>query len=221
MNAPLRRFPQEIFDMFVDHLHNDPKTLAICALVCRSWVPPGRYHLFGNVGGYQAHRMAGIVKLLDNPCCTIATAIRRVHLCGYDGKTEIMRQTIDSLKSHLPKLIFVKEIVIDKLPVWSWQQLVLGDPSSMIRFTRLKLLNIDFDSFKEWAQIIQAFPFLRFLQFDLRRTTPPTNEDSEWLSTYALDQGHPSLQNNLRHLDVSTAGRFCVIKDPWSQLMWD
>ena len=31
----------------IDHLHDDNETLKTCSLVCRAWLPPSRYHLFG------------------------------------------------------------------------------------------------------------------------------------------------------------------------------
>lgn len=31
----------------IDHLHDDDDTLKTCSLVCRAWLPPSRYHLFG------------------------------------------------------------------------------------------------------------------------------------------------------------------------------
>ncbi|KAK7044243.1 hypothetical protein VNI00_007965 [Paramarasmius palmivorus] len=41
--------PQEITDYIIDHFHDDPPTLAICALVCRAWYPASRHHLFAVV----------------------------------------------------------------------------------------------------------------------------------------------------------------------------
>ena len=42
-------FSQEIFEKFIDNLHDDKKALKQCALVCRSWVPRSRYHLFASI----------------------------------------------------------------------------------------------------------------------------------------------------------------------------
>jgi hypothetical protein len=33
----------------IDHLHADTATLRVCSLVCRAWLPPCRYHLFGEI----------------------------------------------------------------------------------------------------------------------------------------------------------------------------
>jgi len=45
-NFPL---PQELVDHVLDHLHDDPLTLSSCSLVCHSWLPTTRYHLFSTV----------------------------------------------------------------------------------------------------------------------------------------------------------------------------
>lgn len=39
--------PQEIFERFIDHLHEDTHTLSTCSIVCQAWLPASRYHLFG------------------------------------------------------------------------------------------------------------------------------------------------------------------------------
>ncbi|GJE90791.1 F-box protein [Phanerochaete sordida] len=41
--------PPELFDETLDHLWDDAKTLRVCSLVCRSWVPSTRLHLFRTI----------------------------------------------------------------------------------------------------------------------------------------------------------------------------
>ena len=45
--APL--LPPELYDAAIDHLWDDPKALAACALTCRSWVGASRLHRFRTV----------------------------------------------------------------------------------------------------------------------------------------------------------------------------
>ena len=45
-------FPPEILDLVVDHLHNKPKTLKMCCLVSKSWIPRTRKHLFAAITLY-------------------------------------------------------------------------------------------------------------------------------------------------------------------------
>jgi hypothetical protein len=44
-NMPLA-IPQELSDMILDFLHNDRPALCSAGLVCRSWLPSSRFHLF-------------------------------------------------------------------------------------------------------------------------------------------------------------------------------
>lgn len=44
-----KAFPPELIDIIIDHLHADNKSLAACTLVCRSWLPSSRYHLFSTI----------------------------------------------------------------------------------------------------------------------------------------------------------------------------
>ena len=41
--------PPEIFDLIIDHLHNEPITLKACCLVSKSWVPRSRNYIFARV----------------------------------------------------------------------------------------------------------------------------------------------------------------------------
>ncbi|KAK7051540.1 hypothetical protein VNI00_004518 [Paramarasmius palmivorus] len=43
---PTPVFPPELCDLIIDHLHNDSASLLACALVCKSWLPRSRSHLF-------------------------------------------------------------------------------------------------------------------------------------------------------------------------------
>ena len=49
--------PPEIFDLTIDHLHDEPITLKPCCLVSKSWVPRARRNLFARVeiDSYQRH----------------------------------------------------------------------------------------------------------------------------------------------------------------------
>jgi hypothetical protein len=44
-----RILPPELVDRIIDFLHNEPRTLAACSLVARSWTPASRYHRFSSV----------------------------------------------------------------------------------------------------------------------------------------------------------------------------
>ena len=46
---PGLRLPQEITDLIVDLLHNEPRTLKQCCIVSKSWIPRARRHLFRRI----------------------------------------------------------------------------------------------------------------------------------------------------------------------------
>ena len=48
----LPAIPQELSDMILDFLHDDVATLCSAGLVCKSWVPISRFHLFSEVHFY-------------------------------------------------------------------------------------------------------------------------------------------------------------------------
>ncbi|KAJ7849650.1 hypothetical protein B0H14DRAFT_865721 [Mycena olivaceomarginata] len=45
----MKRFPPELEDVVIDFCHDDHATLASCGLVCQSWIPTSRYHLFSSI----------------------------------------------------------------------------------------------------------------------------------------------------------------------------
>ena len=42
-------FPQEILDLIIDHLHDEPATLKTSCLVSKAWVQRARKHLFAHI----------------------------------------------------------------------------------------------------------------------------------------------------------------------------
>ena len=42
----VRHLPPELDDLIIDHLYDDWRALACCALVRRSWLPRSRYHFW-------------------------------------------------------------------------------------------------------------------------------------------------------------------------------
>ena len=45
----LPEFPQELWDVVIDHLHDDESALLACRCVCKAWYPSSRYHLRGHI----------------------------------------------------------------------------------------------------------------------------------------------------------------------------
>ncbi|KAJ7705415.1 hypothetical protein B0H17DRAFT_1037870 [Mycena rosella] len=77
--------PQEIVDIVIDCLvdsipaspfSSDTRTLATCALVCRSWVPRSRYHLFYHVTLDKS--VAAFGQLIRSDKCTFLPYVRDI-----------------------------------------------------------------------------------------------------------------------------------------------
>lgn len=75
--------PPELHDQTIDHLCDDKSALRSCALVCRSWLPRSRLHLF------QSVRLTGVWKeaeefsahLTTHP--TLGRYVRRLEVRGH------------------------------------------------------------------------------------------------------------------------------------------
>src|SRR5271170_2648382 len=64
------RLPAELTDRVIDHLHSDRLTLARCSLVCKTWLPASRYHLFNTAIRLTKSNINSFVELLDSPTST-------------------------------------------------------------------------------------------------------------------------------------------------------
>ena len=48
-SSPLPELPHEVWDVVIDHLHDDKSALLACRCVCRAWHPSSRYYLRGHI----------------------------------------------------------------------------------------------------------------------------------------------------------------------------
>jgi hypothetical protein len=75
-------FPQEVYEIVIDHLHDDKAAALACALVCRAWVSAGRFHLFRKIHFVLDHKckLASFLELFSDPERSIATYVSRVNI---------------------------------------------------------------------------------------------------------------------------------------------
>ncbi|KAK0454254.1 uncharacterized protein EV420DRAFT_1765808 [Desarmillaria tabescens] len=68
-------------DRFGDPCPKDRRlsTLLSCSLVCRTWLPRSRYHIFGTTS-VSFYNHASFMRLLDSPRCTFFTSVYTLHL---------------------------------------------------------------------------------------------------------------------------------------------
>ncbi|KAJ7587394.1 hypothetical protein C8J56DRAFT_827656 [Mycena floridula] len=77
----MARFAQEIIDIVIDFGHDNPGLLANCSLVCRSWVPSARHHIFETISlrEYSDHGWRSIIE------STIQTVTQHVKVVKIDA----------------------------------------------------------------------------------------------------------------------------------------
>ncbi|KAF8970631.1 hypothetical protein BDZ97DRAFT_54398 [Flammula alnicola] len=169
--------PQELIDLFIDHLHDDRKALKSCGLVCKAWLPASRHHLFRSVslafvGNSYVGQFIPFTKLLGHSSCTFATSIQELEIYASDddgsGQGYWMHGWLDPLLPHLPKLVSVTSLSCTEVgnhhTADSW--------GSMIRvhqftdqITHLELIYPLFSSFTEHMASICAFSSLVTLSY--------------------------------------------------------
>lgn len=109
----------EIWDMILDCLHDDYKSLGECSLVTRDWISTCRNHRFSTLMLLEQDKEEDIKSVFEDPLCTITPSVRKLVI--YDGGKG-PRQ--GKPFSHLPVFPFVREIKFDRI---NWP---LGDAKS-------------------------------------------------------------------------------------------
>jgi hypothetical protein len=96
------RLPQELFYAIIDQLSDDPTTLATCGLVCRSWVPASRHHLFRHIS-ITPGTISHVSQLLAPSLCTIISAVQRLSITLIENSVEL--QGLVSKLTHVTELL--------------------------------------------------------------------------------------------------------------------
>ena len=75
--------PLEVEENIIDHLHDHTSTLLDCSMVCKSWIPRARFHLFRSISIRYKDELDEICNFLDaNP--SLRSLVRTVTLSGID-----------------------------------------------------------------------------------------------------------------------------------------
>lgn len=86
LNLQSPTFPQEIFDTFIDFLHQNPSALRECARVSRSWLPRSRFHTFRSVE-LNCGNVEAFCELVKSPHVTFLQNVQHFgyscHIPGY------------------------------------------------------------------------------------------------------------------------------------------
>lgn len=161
-----RRLAAELYDRFLDHLHFSKSTLSTCSVVCKSWLPTTRYHLFFEIN--LTPDLVQSIQSSNHAMETVAPYLRNVELCG---AWMSRKRDVDHIISFLLELDNVQGLCME---TWSWNDLNNATSDMLIKaqgnfFGKIKTLHLKyahFPSFSTLTQFIQAFPMIEDLAFD-------------------------------------------------------
>ncbi|KAF9477583.1 hypothetical protein BDN70DRAFT_880974 [Pholiota conissans] len=183
------RLYRELCDYIIDFLHDDEASLRACALVCRSWVPASRTHLFYHL------------KLTGCPCTKPGagwapnTSCRRIygtllsspHLTGYINKLSVNESRIYQPAHYrwvsgeimfpqlLKKLHSLKELEFNfpvpgsSDPKTVWSTMVFKDISDAMSVLNLEIFTLRqfaFSTLADFVKVLDSWKNLKALQLD-------------------------------------------------------
>ncbi|EKM51429.1 uncharacterized protein PHACADRAFT_187939 [Phanerochaete carnosa HHB-10118-sp] len=194
--------PAELDDIIIDYFHDDPATLATCALVQRSWAPRARHHFWRELHlTCTREELEKVGSMLDKSP-DIAFHVRDVVLSQKKGE---MCQWYDLHLLHSALYILAR---FPSLTSVKFDGLWFGAPkdseNTPHRLTfptvrRLCVSTCTFDAFDDVQQLCAVFPALSRLQFD-----------GVWWGRWAADKGFASGDKQgakplmLRELDLGS-----------------
>ncbi|KAJ7601126.1 hypothetical protein C8J56DRAFT_912184 [Mycena floridula] len=129
------RFPQEIFELFIESAFDDFHLLGKCGLVCRNWLPTSRSHLFREVK-LTEHNKTSWLEILNSPAETFRKFVVHIHVDPTDNPQA--RSQFSTFASCFPRT---------RLPG--------------ARILSLQNINVNYDIEKFDRSIGLALPFLR------------------------------------------------------------
>ncbi|KAJ7741215.1 hypothetical protein DFH07DRAFT_59596 [Mycena maculata] len=160
------RFPPELHDYIIDHLHDDRRTLSICTLVCRAWHAPSTYQLFMHAGTIHVdcHNLFRFCELL---------ATQRLN--PYIGRLVLESHVIDEQFEGGPTFQFNEHLQhFTGLPhLWYlrlhyhhddvFPSFLAAVAQNFTSVTALELSSFHFDSFSQSLDLCAVLPLLRRL----------------------------------------------------------
>lgn len=147
----------ELVDIIIDYLHEDKPSLGACGAVCKSWLPPSRYHLFSSVR--LDNSLGAFLDLLDSPTTSIPPHVRSLRI-KYGSHTS---DAIPRLARHLlaVRYLYLERICFSELSTEA--RLACLSSELFKQVTSLNLDHVIFDSLDQLAELTCSYPFLEHL----------------------------------------------------------
>lgn len=157
------RLAPEVYDVILDHLHTSKQDLSACSLVCRSWLPVCRYHLFGEMN-YSAD-LARVIERSTHAHSAIVPYIRKVTIQGFNPLSNATKEKRMIFILNLPNL---HHLHIEKCDWsrWGFPTSLSLDTPSVCRLSTLHLRSVHFPSFATLANFLDQFITLQNLSLD-------------------------------------------------------
>jgi hypothetical protein len=169
VNAASMIFAAIEAEEIIDHLHDDNDTLKTCSLVCKAWLLPSRYHLFGEFGCPRSTKLDDFLDLLNTGTDNfISPFIRQVRF--YNVRSDF------SLYPFFPFFdILNDETFMPAFKSLSLKRYILeSDHLDYIPFYRLTYLDITkctFETFDSLMALLSELSCVETLLIDLVNVT--------------------------------------------------
>ncbi|KAK0189774.1 hypothetical protein F5146DRAFT_1052493 [Armillaria mellea] len=190
------QLPNETWDTIIDFLHSDHPSLVVCSLVCRSWLPTSRYHLFERIVLRSQHNQQKFLRsttgmTLQN--CTFGGYTHRLEMYGNCAKSPWVpdRTTLftwdlcEAIVSRLPLFSAVTSLHLSGINWDQMHDIVVPSVMSIFRnITELDLTDMLWEDPVCLIQFLVAFPMLEGLRICAGGLT--TDDSPERVACYKL-----------------------------------
>jgi hypothetical protein len=169
----MTKVPPELTDRIIDFLHSDRKALKTCALVCKSWIPSSRLHLFETLYLTTSNKILELTNLLgSNDSTTIERHVRTLKINDWVPFVRLAQylSRFPALESLI--LIGVQDDIhgLDDLHLW------------FNGITNLDVMSFQFINPKCFSRFLDAFPLLESLRINLRGLSRDDDAQSPTIS---------------------------------------
>ncbi|KAJ6480119.1 hypothetical protein C8R45DRAFT_1076303 [Mycena sanguinolenta] len=162
------RYPSELHDYILDHLHNDKHTLFACSLVCRAWNASSRYHLFQNACTIRVHHgnFREFCELLA--CQRLNAYIGRLHL-----QSHLIHETapdegfqFNQHLSRLGRLPHLRYLHLDYHHDDVHAEFLAALTQNFPSINEIEFTSMHFTSFTQFVHIMDSLNLLRRISLD-------------------------------------------------------
>ncbi|EIW78455.1 hypothetical protein CONPUDRAFT_167459 [Coniophora puteana RWD-64-598 SS2] len=169
--------PPEMTDYIIDHLHDDTPALGACALVCRSWLPAARFHLFSSVSVHPWKKDAFLALLASSTqggpprLDSFASSVRHLYIREGRGAFEWEQKWLSTGLPGLCASLSLGALESLEIEQVTWEFLAAAARRALIehfapRVRRLKLRQFEFRTSADMVGFLSRFERLEELRLD-------------------------------------------------------